>query len=145
MKIKELHPVYVPHFPEKLEGGVLYVSEEFKSAAHLCCCGCGEEVITPLNAANWRLSKSGGKVSLFPSIGNWKYPCKSHYWIRNNRIVDAPPLSSRLQGIVIHKDRAVKVAHAMRLTHGAGPKAVEVPVRPSAWDRLFKWLKAFGR
>jgi hypothetical protein len=25
-------------------------------------------------------------VSLDPSIGNWSFPCRSHYWIRNNKV-----------------------------------------------------------
>jgi hypothetical protein len=29
-------------------------------------------------------------ISLFPSIGNWSYPCGSHYWIERNRIRWAP-------------------------------------------------------
>ncbi|WP_373282870.1 DUF6527 family protein [Leeia aquatica] len=39
----------------------------------MCCCGCGEKVITPLNPAKWHLLKEGGTVSLSPSIGNWNY------------------------------------------------------------------------
>lgn len=28
-------------------------------------------------------------VSLDPSIGNWNFKCKSHYWIINNEIIFA--------------------------------------------------------
>jgi hypothetical protein len=44
--------------------------------------------------------KSAGRgyvdtVSLDPSIGNWQFPCRSHYWIRRERIVWAPAMSDR--------------------------------------------------
>jgi hypothetical protein len=32
----------------------------------------------------------GESVSLAPSIGNWEFPCRSHYWIRDNTIRWAP-------------------------------------------------------
>ncbi|MET8893193.1 DUF6527 family protein [Streptomyces albogriseolus] len=51
---------------------------------HLCCCGCGNKVVTPLSPTNWSLTFDGDSISLSPSIGNWSYPCRSHYWIRAN-------------------------------------------------------------
>jgi Family of unknown function (DUF6527) len=29
----------------------------------------------------------GRSISLDPSIGNWGFQCRSHYWIKNNRVV----------------------------------------------------------
>ena len=77
----------VTFIPTAIEPGVLYVSQKYKTATHLCCCGCGEKVVTPLKAGGWQLSSKRGMVSLYPSIGNWSLPCKSHYWIRSNKIV----------------------------------------------------------
>ena len=90
-----LKPIYVEHIPptDALKQGELYISHEFQTAIHKCCCGCGEEVVTPLNPARWQISEKGGKVSLHPSIGNWSYPCKSHYIISDNRIVWAEAFS----------------------------------------------------
>jgi hypothetical protein len=51
-----------------------------------CACGCGKEVVTPLSATDWKLIFDGKTVSLDPSIGNWGFPCRSHYWVRNNRM-----------------------------------------------------------
>ncbi|QJP98788.1 hypothetical protein C798_00645 [Herbaspirillum rubrisubalbicans Os34] len=103
MKIQEIRPCFVSNFPPVLEEGVLYISEEHHTAGHLCCCGCREKVITPLNPAKWRLVKSnGGCVSLYPSIGNWKFSCQSHYWIHENRIIDAGKMSK-------HRIEAVKI------------------------------------
>ena len=30
---------------------------------------------------------TGERALLYPSIGNWQFPCRSHYWIRRNRII----------------------------------------------------------
>ena len=72
---------FVEHIPEQLDDGVLYVSIRFGTLVHRCACGCGEEVVTPLGPVEWRLTYDGRTVSLEPSIGNWSFPCRSHYWI----------------------------------------------------------------
>jgi hypothetical protein len=76
------------HFmPKLLEPGILYVSEEFETAAHLCPCGCGEKIRTPLGPTEWSLTEGRNGPSLSPSIGNWHLPCRTHYWIRDGRVV----------------------------------------------------------
>lgn len=72
--IKRIQPEVVEYIPERLNPDILYISRRFSTAAHLCCCGCGSEVVTPLNPAKWRLIERGGKVSLTPSVGNWSLP-----------------------------------------------------------------------
>ena len=81
---------FVEFMPEKLEPGVIYVSLRFALVSHQCACGCGEEVVTPLSPKDWQLIFNGDTVSLYPSIGNWKFQCRSHYWIDQNRAVWAP-------------------------------------------------------
>jgi hypothetical protein len=79
MKLFKLQRV---HFmPQQLGPGILYVSEEFDIAAHLCACGCGQKVMTPLGATEWSFEEVDGKPTLHPSIGNWQLPCQSHYLI----------------------------------------------------------------
>lgn len=73
--------------PQELEPGVLYLSTEFETAAHLCACGCGVKVRTPLGPTEWRFKESERGPSLYPSIGNWQEECQSHYWIRDGEIV----------------------------------------------------------
>ena len=80
-------PVFVDQFPEKLQGGLLYISQKYQIANHLCACGCGMETVTPLHKGEWNLEIVGKEVTLSPSIGNFKIPCKSHYYIRSNKIV----------------------------------------------------------
>lgn len=73
--------------PKTLENGVLYVAAEFGAAAHLCACGCGEKVRTPLGPTEWRLEATSSGPSLSPSIGNWQKPCRSHYFISQGKVV----------------------------------------------------------
>lgn len=87
MRLCAIKAAFVEFIPEQLDEGTLYISPRFKTAVHLCACGCGGEVVTPLSPAEWRLSKAGGTVSLWPSIGNWGFPCQSHYWIKANRVI----------------------------------------------------------
>lgn len=82
-KLKLLH---VDYLPKELEPEILYVSKEFGVSGHLCPCGCGSKIITPLGQTEWRFSESKGKGTLYPSIGNWQLPCRSHYWIRKGKI-----------------------------------------------------------
>ncbi|MFB7085771.1 DUF6527 family protein [Streptomyces sp. NPDC056296] len=69
-----------------MDAGVLYISVPYRTCGHLCCCGCGQEVVTPLSPAQWSFTYDGESVSLTPSIGNWSLPCQSHYWIRDGRV-----------------------------------------------------------
>lgn len=76
------------HFlPTELTPGVFYVSEEYGIAVHLCPCGCGSKIRTPLGITDWVLMKTKNGPTLFPSIGNWQLPCQSHYWITDGTIV----------------------------------------------------------
>jgi Family of unknown function (DUF6527) len=72
--------------PTKLEPGILYVAGEFGAAAHLCACGCGVIVRTPLDPTEWSLTETKDGPSLYPSIGNWQEPCQSHYWIERGQV-----------------------------------------------------------
>ncbi len=85
-RMDPLNHKFVHYIPEDLVEGVLYVSIPFVTAMHLCCCGCGNEVVTPLNPDGWHMTFDGESVSLFPSIGSWSLPCQSHYWIQRNQV-----------------------------------------------------------
>lgn len=91
MKVFELRHEFVDSAPDPLEPGVLYVSIKYSAALHLCCCGCGQEVVLPLNPTGWRVTYDGATVSLSPSVGNWSLPCRSHYWIERDRVRWAGP------------------------------------------------------
>ena len=86
-KLTKIELVRVHYIPKTLEPGLLYVSEEFGAAVHLCACGCGSKVSTPLGPTEWSLKETISGPSLKPSVGNWQLPCKTHYWIRGGNVV----------------------------------------------------------
>lgn len=83
MKIELEH---VHYMPKELKPCVLYVSKEFKTAAHLCACGCGAKIRTPLTPTEWSIEETGDGPTLSPSVGNWQQACKSHYWIYRGEV-----------------------------------------------------------
>lgn len=85
---------FVDSVPDDLEEGVLYISMEYGTVLHKCCCGCGSEVNTPLSPASWKLKYDGECISLSPSIGNWSFPCQSHYWIKKSKVIWSEKWSS---------------------------------------------------
>lgn len=78
---------FVNQIPEILEDNIIYVSIPFETVIHKCCCGCGREVVTPLSPTDWSLTFDGETITLNPSIGNWNFECKSHYFIKENKVV----------------------------------------------------------
>ncbi len=86
MKVSELRPEYHKNIPKTLDEGILYISKEFETAIHLCACGCKKQVVTPLWGDGWTLTEKDGKVTLKPSMGNWKGEKHSHYYITDNQI-----------------------------------------------------------
>lgn len=80
---------FVPERKDMAEG-VLYISDVYRLAIHLCACGCKSETVTPICGEHysWKLTENGyGIVTLSPSIGNFSMRCRSHYWIRDNKII----------------------------------------------------------
>jgi len=77
----------VRYMPKELASGVLYLSEEFGIAMHLCACGCGSKVSTPLGPTEWSVEETKSGPSLWPSVGNWQQVCQSHYWITRGKII----------------------------------------------------------
>lgn len=104
MAVKQITPVFIEFIPETIEEDKLYISDVYQTAIHKCCCGCGEEVVTPLSPADWQLKKNMNRVSLRPSIGNWNYRCKSHYFITNNRVIWADKFTQKQIASVQAKD-----------------------------------------
>lgn len=88
MQTRKYIPVFVSEIPRKLEEGYLYIAIEYNAIIHLCPCGCKSEISTPLNPkTGWTMKYDGECVSLSPSVGNYSYPCKSHYFIRDNKVI----------------------------------------------------------
>lgn len=127
-KIDLIHVYYIP---KTLEPGILYVSVEFGAAVHLCACGCGSKVSTPLVVAEWELSETPKGPTLRPSIGNWQLPCKSHYWITEGSIVWAASWSE------------VRIAENRLLTEQRRQAHYDSLNKetPSVLERLWNWFK----
>lgn len=153
MKQSGVRPMFVEFIPEQLDEGVLYISERYKTASHKCCCGCGEEVVTPLSAVDWSLRVDGEVVSMHPSIGNWKFGCRSHYWIRRNQIIWAGSMNEADIARAQRRDLIDKERHIAAINRAkespAEPKRDQVAPTglPSpnflerAWLALTRWLR----
>ena len=89
MRTEVLRPVFVDSVPDAhlMEPDALYVSIKYATVIHKCACGCGNETDVLLAPDESSLTYDGETISLTPSIGNWRLECKSHYWIKKNRIV----------------------------------------------------------
>jgi hypothetical protein len=153
MKQSALRPQFVEYIPERLIEGTLYISERYRTAVHLCCCGCGEEVVTPLTPADWQLRKEGNSVTLYPSIGNWSFACQSHYWIRKNRVEWARAMTEQQIARVRRKDRMDKARYIDEINamkRGAFtnqeralpevPRQLEERSLHKLWRGLRRWL-----
>jgi hypothetical protein len=91
----KLSNIFIDNIPDEIDNGTLYVSIKYHTAIHICPCGCGNKVVTPISPIRWKLTFDGETVTLYPSIGNWSLPCKSHYWIRNNEVLWSRQYSTR--------------------------------------------------
>lgn len=105
---KRLEHRFVENIPERLEPGVLYVSMNYATSAHSCCCGCGEEVIAPFTPTDWKMTFDGETVSLRPSIGSWTLKCRSHYVIDRSKVIEAEPWTDEQVAARRRRDRVAK-------------------------------------
>lgn len=129
MTLARLSPRFVEFVPDVLEEGFLYVSMSYAVAAHRCACGCGLEVVTPLSPTDWKLQFDGENVSLDPSIGNWSFPCRSHYFIRLGRINWAASMSEDMIQRGRQKDRASKQLHYAKRSESQRDEECSIPPR----------------
>jgi hypothetical protein len=132
---------FVEFIPKELEEGVLYVSIPYSTAVHKCACGCGNKITTPISPTRWRLTYDGETVSLWPSVGNWSYPCQSHYWIERNRIEWAPTWSRAKIEASRTRDREERQRYYERTTVTERPE----PAEEGLAARLLKRVGSFFR
>ena len=127
-RAKTYEHLFVRSFPDRLDDGVLYVSVDFANTAHRCMCGCGQEVYAQLSLRDWSMTYDGETVSLHPSVGNWCFPCQSHYWLRRGAVSWADQWSKeqiergramdRLSKSERSKDRTNETAADETTSHG---------------------------
>lgn len=130
MKAYAVQHQFVKSIPTSMAEGILYVSVEFATVGHKCCCGCGNEVFTRLSPKDWQLTYDGRSISLNPSIGNWNFPCQSHYWIKNNRVVWDKKWSKA-------KIAALKLQESEDGSGDESDRSASRIRRKNVWKRLF--------
>lgn len=87
--MKTIRHKFVEYIPsaEEQKDGVVYITTTYNTAVHKCFCGCGQQVVTPLSPTDWKITYDGESISLYPSIGNWSYECRSHYWVTKGKVI----------------------------------------------------------
>lgn len=138
--MKQFTHLFTETIPESIEDNVLYISLTYATVVHRCACGCGSEVVTPLAPREWHLTFDGESISLSPSIGNGKFACRSHYWVRNSEaqwIPECHPTSDRGRNPK-KENESILEAHN------------EASTRPKKggsglWRRLCDWIKVIWR
>lgn len=138
---KRLEHRFVENIPDRLEAGILYVSMEYATSAHSCCCGCGEEVVAPFTPTDWKMTFDGETISLRPSIGNWTLKCRSHYVIERGRVIEAAPWSDEQVAAERRRDRGAKERFYGHSPIGnvAAPTLTSKPTQ-SFWRWISDWL-----
>jgi hypothetical protein len=134
MKMMRIRLARVHYIPKQLEPGVLYVAEEFGAAAHLCACGCGAKVRTPLGPTEWTLETADGPT-LSPSVGNWQQACKSHYLIRGGEIIWCEEWTPELIAAGRRREGERRRLYFEMLEHR----------RRFSWAGVWKWVKSIFR
>jgi hypothetical protein len=142
---KVLKHEFVEYIPAHLEENTIYVSVAFATVVHKCCCGCGNEVVTPLSPTDWKLFFDGQAISLTPSIGNWNFKCRSHYWIDRNKVkwarscsqkeINANRACDSLSKARYDNDGMDTIANAV-----SGSIAGDISSKTSLWWKLKKIL-----
>lgn len=110
--VERLTHRFVEFIPADLEDGVIYVSLTYTTMIHLCACGCRTKVVCVLSPTDYAMTYNGETVSIWPSIGNWDFHCRSHYVIRNGDVRWALDMSAAEIAAGRRRDRAAKEARA---------------------------------
>lgn len=135
----EIRHEFVEYIPKEREEGVLYVSIPYATAVHSCFCGCGTKVVTPISPVGWQLTFDGETVSLAPSVGNWNFPCRSHYFIRRNTVVWAGDMTQDEIDFGRRGDKAARDRH-----FGKSELPAQEPSQPKPKKKkrsIWEWLK----
>lgn len=153
MRHPTLEHRFVRNVPRELDAGVLYISMDYATAVHSCCCGCGDRVVTPFTPTDWRMTFDGESISLYPSVGNWNQKCRSHYVIQQNRVLEAGPWSDAQVEAEHRRDKSAKAAYYSSprdaqprvaspaegyAANSASHEAISSPA--SIWSRFKAWL-----
>ncbi|MGC7405377.1 DUF6527 family protein [Pandoraea pneumonica] len=146
MKSTKFKYEWVTSIPEVLQPGIVYVARAGDVAGHACACGCAREVITPLSPTDWTLTFDRRGVTLDPSIGNWAFACRSHYFIIDGAVVWASGMSAKAIAHGRQRDKRRKQIYYKNLS-ATPPAAQASDVAPTAISlrvyvqRLITWWR----
>lgn len=142
MKRSVLTHQFVDAMPSELAEGILYVSIRFRTAAHLCACGCGDKIVTPIKPAKWHLIFDGDTVSLCPSVGSWQSKCRSHYWIENDKVKWGKPWTDEQIAAGRRRDQQdLHEYYARRGFFESGGREVTSKDKPGLLSRMWSSIK----
>jgi hypothetical protein len=149
-RVKVITHEFAEYIPDKLADDRVYVSIPYATVAHNCFCGCGNEIVTPLGPTDGRLIFDGDSISLEPSIGNWTLPCRSHYWIVNNRVRWAATWpSARIEAAREHDRRAKATYFSQPRNEGSDTLPQRQQQSRTSWQRAIglvsKWRQHFSQ
>lgn len=139
MKTRSFVFEFVDLMPVQREDGKLYISIKYRTAVHNCFCGCGMKVVTPIRPTGWRLTYDGDAVSLSPSIGNWSFPCRSHYWLRDNKALPAGAMDNEKIDAGRRRDQAARDRH-----FGEMERSKPVSDTPASLSKRTLWQRIGG-
>ena len=137
-RLKGITPEFVEYIPSEgkdLILGIAYISMKHNMVVYRCPCGCGGLSEFMLDPIRFRMEYDGANVSFYPSIGISYLECRSHYWIRDNRIEWCAPMKDWESGLAQRRE----VARALEL------RRTEESNRSQSigklWKELVGWWK----
>jgi hypothetical protein len=130
---------FVEFIPAEPDRRTIYISIAYATAVHNCFCGCGLKVVTPISPTGWQLTFDGDTVTLTPSVGNWGFRCRSHYWIKRDRVIWAGEMSQQQIEAGRGRDRAAREAY-FGASQPAPPVPIEARQKATRKWRLWDWL-----
>jgi len=130
MQLHEIKHQFIELAPPEIAPGILYVSVKYKNMIHLCFCGCGHKVVTPLSPTGWQVTFDGKTLSVTPSIGNWQLACRSHYIISRGRVQWVGQWSKEMIAAGFAHDRQAKQDYYKPPPLGPSHHAPVVPATP---------------
>lgn len=146
MRHRTLEHRFVRNVPRGLDPGVLYISMDYATAVHSCCCGCGERVVTPFTPTDWTMTFDGESVTLSPSVGNWNQNCRSHYVIKRGRVIECGSWTDAQVEAERRRDKRAKQSY---FSGASTPASMDSPSATPAngtergrerWSRFWGWL-----
>ena len=111
MKTRTFRPIFVELMPEPhlVKAGELWISPKHRTINLRCPCGCDQLTVLSMHPTRWHINFDGKAVTLDGPTGGsiWTTSeCGSHYFIKQNAVHWAAPISRHLKGAYEKVERA---------------------------------------